>query len=384
MKILVISDDAQAKDRLRKALGAHSDNHEIGMVDLRALGDPEDLATGAMDLILVEGPGEGSPAWSQLEKLSAARPHLPVVVATPDQSAEVLKVAMRSGVREVVALEEEAIRDVVLRMLGRIEASSGHSQARVIAFLPAKGSSGSTFLATSLGYSLSSRSGKKVLLIDLNLECGDAVLFASEREPEFTLADICRQIQRLDASFLEACATTKHPNFSILAAPGDPESAILVKPEHIEALISLARDRYDYIILDTDRVMNAVNIKALDLADSIFTVMEETLPYVRDAKRLLNIYHGLGYPREKLRLLVNRHQKGGEISLDDISKALEVPVAQAIPNNYKGVVSSINQGIPLAILSPKDPVVRAIEELADSIGGKPHQEGSWLGRLFHG
>ncbi|MEZ5610216.1 MAG: AAA family ATPase [Rhodocyclaceae bacterium] len=51
-----------------------------------------------------------------------------------------------------------------------------------------KGGSGASFLATNLGYALAERSGKRVLLIDLNLQFGDAVLYVSDHRPNISLA----------------------------------------------------------------------------------------------------------------------------------------------------------------------------------------------------
>lgn len=385
MKILLVSDDKRAQERLRNALGAHAAESDIIAADTQVLMRPEELIATPADLVIIEGLGRDTAAWVALERVTARRPQLPIVVATSQQSAEMMQLAMRSGVREVVALEEAALGEMLQRMSVRIAAANGRPTGKVLAFVPAKGSGGATFIATSLAYSLSSRSGKRVLLIDLNLECGDASLFVSDKEPEFTLADVCRQIQRLDASFLAACTVTPYAGFSVLAAPGDPEAAMQVKPEHIDVILGVAVENYDYVIFDVDRVMVATSVRALDASDQIFTVVQETLPSLRDAKRLFKNFSSLGYPKEKLRLVVNRHHKGLDISLDDVEKTLEMPVkvSLVIPNSYHSVAGSINQGIPLAILVPHDPVVHAIDAIAEAVGGKPAQADGIINRLLH-
>lgn len=383
MKILLISDDKRAQDRMKSALGEHASEHEITVADTHILQKPDEISVMPADLMVIEGMGKEATAWTALEHVIARRPQLPVVVATSQQSAELLQLAMRCGVREVVGIDEVSLRDVMQRMMARIAAASGHAAGKIIAFIPAKSSSGATFLATSLGYSLSSRSAKRVLLIDLNLECGDAALFVSDKEPESTLADVCRQIQRLDESFLAACTVTPYPGFSVLAAPGDPEAALLVKPEHLVEILRVAVNNYDYVILDVDRIMGGVSIHALDAANIIFAVIQESLPYLRGSRRLLKIFSGLGYLQEKTRFLVNRHHKGEDISVEDIEKTLEVKVSHVVPNSYRSVVSSVNQGVPLAILIPNDPIVRSIEEIADAVGGRPPESGGWFNRIFH-
>ena len=48
-------------------------------------------------------------------------------------------------------------------------------------------------------------------------------------------------------------------------------------------LLNVAVNHYDFVILDSGRVLDAVTIKALDRANYVFPVMQLTLPFVRDA-----------------------------------------------------------------------------------------------------
>ena len=80
-----------------------------------------------------------------------------------------------------------------------------------------------------------------------------------------------------------------------------------MKPEHVEALIRLAKQHYDFVVLDIGRTLNATSVKALDYADNIFLVLQQTLPFIRDTKRLIKILLSLGYAKAKINLLINRY-----------------------------------------------------------------------------
>ena len=50
--------------------------------------------------------------------------------------------------------------------------------------------------------------------------------------------------------------------------------------------------RFDVVVIDAGRSLTSVTLQALDLADRIYAVLQLTLPYVRDGKRLRG-RHGL-------------------------------------------------------------------------------------------
>jgi len=129
--------------------------------------------------------------------------------------------------------------------------------------------------------------------------------------------------------------------------------------------------------------MDELTIKALDRAHKIFLVMQTMLPHVRNANRMMTLFRSLGYPQDKVELLINRHWKNGEIGLNDIRASLGITKMRTIPNGYKEVARAINQGMPLALVSKSSLVLRAISELAQTLLPKPDQIQSGLfGRLF--
>jgi pilus assembly protein CpaE len=339
------------------------------------------------DLFILDGLCRGPDDLAAVEQAGMRHPGMAFIVLSETQTPELLLKAMQIGVRDV--LPSPASAEALLAAVERIErkAAAGATPARkgkILAFLPCKGGSGSTFLAANLGYTLAAGLDKKVALLDLNLQFGDASLFISDHVPANTLADVARNIARLDASFLASSMVDVLPNFGVLAAPEDPEHAAEVRPEHIDVLLDLARAHYDHVILDIGRNLTAATVKALDHADVIFPVLQETLPFIRDAKRLIHALYGLGYARDKIHLIINRYEKGGDIRLEDVERALEMKVFSTIPNSFEAVSKSVNQGVPIMKIARHDPVTKALRELAqDLVEGGDAKKGGWLAHLLH-
>lgn len=338
------------------------------------------------DVLVIDRPSIEDGDLEQLERFSSQHPRIACVALSTERDPEFLMHAMRAGVREVLpSPATSATLYPAIERIGEKLERRGQSSGKVLAFISCKGGSGATFLATNLGYALAASGKKKVALIDMNLQFGDASLFVSDQKPLATLSDVAQQIHRLDPSFLASSMLSITPNYGVLAAPSDPAHANDVKPDHIDAILKLARRQYDFILLDVGRSLDAVSIRALDHADHIYPILQTTLPYIRDSKRLLNVFRSLEYGKDKIHLIVNRHDKGGEIRLKDLEGAFDAEVSITIPNHYDAAAGSVNQGVPVLQLSPTSPLSAALVDLASKLSGETVAEPagtSWLSKLL--
>ena len=380
MKIAVISPNKNHLQDIGKVLEAQS--HAVVLID----GGKSRMRTVAdevqPDLMLVDGMCCDPNELVQVEHVITHFPKIAVILLCASQTPEFLINSMRAGVREVLPspVSAEALQAAVSRIAAKLTGVHGKSTGKVLAFMPCKGGSGTTFLATNLGYQLAET--RSVLLIDLNLQFGDALSFVYDGKPASTLADVAHDISRLDASFLAASSVKIAANYSILAAPEDISKAMEIKPEHIDAILGLAVTQYDFVLLDMSRTLDTLAIKALDRAYRIFPVLQAGLPSLRHANKLLPVFKSLGYPQDKIELIVNRFEKGSEISLDDIQRSLGTANLRTVPNSYKEVNASINHGDALAEVTRSNAVTKNLAEFALSLSPKQEESRSLLDRLL--
>ena len=335
-------------------------------------------------LVIVDASGFEPGEADLLERVSKHYPMASFMLLTREQQQDLLIRAMRAGVREVLQLP--LVHRAFHEAMDRVADSAGMSNLRdgkVLAFISCKGGSGATFLSTNFGYALATLADRKVLLIDLHGQFGDATLYVSDQKAAMTLSDVCRQIARLDGAFLDSCLVHITPGFGILAAADDPAHAVDLKAEHMDAILRIARQHYDYIVLDVGRQIDAISLRALDSADAIYPVLQLGLPDIRDGRRLLDIFRSLGYPTENTRLIVNRYEKGGKLRLQDLQSALGADVMHTVPNDYLAVTDSVNQGVPALQLSRSAPVSRSLAELVELITARRVADSKGLfDRLF--
>lgn len=380
MKIAVISPNRRHLEEVGGVLEANGHTtsmFEGGKSRMREIAEREQP-----DLMLVDGMCCDTAELAQVEYVTTHHPSVAVVLLCSSHTPEFLINSMRAGVREVLPspVTAPALEAAVSRVAAKLAGAPSRKIGKILAFMPCKGGAGATFLATNLGWQLAET--KSVLLIDLNLQFGDALAFVHDGKAPLTLADVAKDIGRLDASLLAASTVNVAPNYSILAAPEDLAQAMEVKPEHIDAILSLAVTQYDFVLLDVARSLDTIAIKALDRAWRVFPVLQSSLPDLRNAAKLLEAFRSLGYPQEKTELIVNRFDKGGEIGIDQVRRSLGSVRLNTVPNSYREVNASINHGDPLIRTSRGNAVARHLADLALSLSPRPEESRGLLGRIF--
>lgn len=338
------------------------------------------------DLVVLDLPAADEPAMAQIEAALLKAPGTHLMLVTPEHSAAFLRRAMRAGVREVLPapLGREVLQEAIqqAQSLLSLQTHPRSQDGQVLAFIACKGGAGNTFLATNLAYALA-KQGKRVAVLDLNLYLGDAAVLLSDSRPMSTVVDLVRQTQRLDPTLLDSSMIKVNSNLHVLAAPDSPEHVNEVSGAGVAKLIELARSRYDFVVMDVSRTLDTVAVMALERADAIFLTLQLDIPFIRASRRMADVFRILGYPGRKLSVVVNRYEKGGSISLEDVEKATLLKVGRTIPNSFSGVSASVNQGVPLEEISPRDPVARALHEWAQQLAPAAADEHEgWLRRLM--
>jgi pilus assembly protein CpaE len=220
--------------------------------------------------------------------------------------------------------------------------------------------------------------------VDLDLELGEVSLLLGV-QPRFNFVDLVQNFHRMDSGLLTSYIEQHSSGVHLLSAPFHPEKAEVVSGEEIRRILHFLRQHYDYVIVDTPKSFSPVTLAAVDQSDLVFLVANLDLPSLRNIQRGLPMLRRiLARGEEQLRLIVNRYQADGDISLDDVSRTLGLKVFWTVSNDYIAVVESINTGKPI-VLNGNSAYTRDIKALGAQIAGlRPEGtgRGGVVGRLF--
>jgi pilus assembly protein CpaE len=254
----------------------------------------------------------------------------------------------------------------------RVEAPLADN-ARLIAIQSLRGGIGCSSLAVNIALALNGLWASPTLLIDLVLTAGQVALMLNTPLKR-TWADLGRTAPaELDADMLQTIIGQHESGLRVIAAPTYPVEAEELSAELLEAVIALLRPQYDYIVADLPHDFSNVAIQTLDAADLILLPVAPEIASLRAAAAALDTYGKLGYPAEKMRLILNWTFERGGLPAKDIQKALRLPLALILPFAPDKFVGAINRGRPLLAGQPEDPLSGILEDFAFQLSKERHK-----------
>jgi pilus assembly protein CpaE len=366
ISVVVLSTGLENFKDIRRAITA--EEH----VKLLAGGnDPDQLYEEIVRLkpdvaIIALGPNADT-AVRFIEKLNGECPGTALISAAQDASPDLILKSLRAGAREFlrIPISAEELRTVLSRISEfslKRQAETPKKKGRMVSVFSSKGGCGTSFIATNLAASTAS----KTVLVDLNLQAGDLPLFLG-LDAKYSIADMVEKRQRLDDELINSLVTPHSANLSLLAAPREADSADEIEPQHIFEVLQKLREHFDYVVLDPQHTFDSITLAALDQSDEIILVLTLDIPAIRSTQRALEIFDRLGYPRKKVRIVVNRWSKQIDLELKQVEKFLGEPVIGFVPSDYQTAVGSINLGTPLVQAEPTSRIALEIRRIAEQI-----------------
>ena len=340
----------------------------------RLLADCEDsnkLLTDVMRLkpaaaIIALDPTNAELDFKLIKQLATTCTGTAIITAAYDTSPSLILRSIRSGASEflqlpIVAEEFETVLDRVAEFWSNHRSTTIKS-GRIVGIFSNKGGTGVSFLATNLAAAMN----VNTLLADLNLQVGDAASFLGV-DPKYSLSDFVLNRSRLDDALINSMISPYSAHLSLLAAPAEPHEAEDIEAQHVTEVLHVLAQRYQYLFLDLQHTFDPITVAGLDLADQILLVMTLDIPGIRSTKRALKVFERLGYPRNKVKVVVNRWTKNIDVELHKVEAHLDEQLLGLIPNDYRKVMDSINLGRPLVETEPSSKITIEIKRIAGII-----------------
>jgi pilus assembly protein CpaE len=339
------------------------------------------------DVLVLHLPNDdGGELSALLERPASMRP--PLLVVSADNDAGLMRLAMKAGARDFVAGDAglpdlDASIDSIRDDLQARPAETGE----LIALINAKGGSGATFLACNLAHVTAKLSAEATAVVSLDMQFPNLPAYF-DMKLRYGLLQALDSAEELDAVALDAYMSVHDSGLKLLAArPEDFRFSYDSAAERANRLFDLFSQQYAHVFVDVPRRFDEMTAQIVSRASKVVLVLQQSLPHVQDATRVVQIMRDqLGVPTERIALVVNRFDKKAEIQLEDIQQALPGVAGYTLPNYFKLVAESINLGVPMLDHARNSELTRALIKLQSHLvsvaGAEAQAGGSKLSSLF--
>lgn len=249
---------------------------------------------------------------------------------------------------------------------------------KVIPVTQARGGVGATTVAVNLACSLTANRSSlfhkaeksRVVLLDFDLQFGNANVFL-DIEDNGGFLQIIEAIEEPDDHFLVSTLQSHSLGFDVLCAPVPVVPLHSLRVDLIESMIAILQKRYDYIVVDLPRAVVDWVEPILKQASRLVLVMDTSVPCVRHARRLKDLYReeNVGLPvecvinRDKRPVIKSEHVREAE-------KVLETQLRHWLPDNPKLARTAVNIGRPVVDIKPRSDIGKALAKLATAISAE--------------
>jgi len=364
---IFITGACEGLPELWEALGRHAEIELVGRSEqVRAGAGP--LTGGHLQAVLHATRSSALP----VDDLAAIREYTqaPIVLLASGESSALLEDALDADVADVLLLPQ-LTENVVFAIRkashsGR-RAQGGRAQGsgRVITVFSPKGGTGKTVMATNLSVSFAKHAGKRTLLLDLDLQFGDAAIMLGI-EPDKTIQDLVTAPGELDPEKL-AGYISRHPSgLDVLPAPIRPEDAELVTEAKLVRLMEVAKESYDLIVVDTSPFFHGPMLATLDQTDDLLLVCGLEVPTIKNVRLSLQTLQLLSFPPDRIRVVLNRANSNVGMKRGEVEAALEAKIRFEVPSD-RAVPLAVNRANPAVLSDPKSDFGRALREMSKSL-----------------
>jgi pilus assembly protein CpaE len=363
--ILKLFADSVPLVRLDRHLGEYRvDDHE-SVLDW--IGNP------APDVCLLDFDHDRRSAALVAERIHAESPETAIFAVSSQHQSDLIIQAMRSGCSEylVKPLDSEQLLNAIARVGGRRREKKEQAKAQVLAFVGAKGGCGVTTIVTQLGAVLAKSYSRRVLILDLHHDFGDAALYLGLTKYRYHSYELVENTDRLDAELLQSFVLHHSSGLDLIPGPQGIEPTRPISPGALAQTLEFLRLRYELILVDLPPGLNDEHLELIRYCDHVNIVAVAEVSALRNVVRQADYFARKEISVDRVRVILNRHQRRGIISEDQIEKVIGQKIFWKVPNHYVQMLKSISGGDPLGQAANSE-VAKNLNEWAGIIGKKPN------------
>jgi pilus assembly protein CpaE len=250
-----------------------------------------------------------------------------------------------------------------------------HGRATLIVVFSGKGGAGTSMVATNLAVALAGGTDGRAVLIDSDLQFGDAAAMLHVESHLLTIADLAAAGEDIEASLLDDVLATGPAELRVLRSAPSPEIAEIVTASRLRAMIRAISKSYEFVVVDTPSHLDERMVEAFDLADRVLVVTSYNLTAVRSAKASIALIEALGVSRDRIGVVLNHTRPRVSYRREDVEELLACRAVADLPYDPR-VDQSLDSGSPIVLAQPRAELSRRLMMLAGNVSSPSATQGA--------
>lgn len=207
-----------------------------------------------------------------------------------------------------------------------------NNKGKIISITSVKGGVGKTTTLLNLA-GIYFQLKKRVLIIDLDLFSGSIAvsLDIKNKKDVFMLIE---SISNNRFTSLKDYISNYNNGIDVLASPKDPRQALKIDAKYIPIIFDIAKREYDVILVDTNHVMDEINLNILDYSDNTLFIISNDIPDLKNMKSLVSIFKDAEKYNYLICLNNSKDNSKSFISLFDIKNIIKKNINYTISKNF--------------------------------------------------
>ena len=240
-------------------------------------------------------------------------------------------------------------------------------QAKVITVTSVKGGTGKSTTTLALAGILSNKK-QKTIIIDMDLHAGiiAAALNLKVNKDIYTLVNDYMNHTLKD---IDEYITKYNDYIDILPAPKDPRSVGKINSQYIDIILKKLKYKYDVILIDTNHIIDNINLVTFDNSDHIIYVITSNLMDLKNMKTMLAIYKDMNLT--KYTIILNEALSKEHLTTYEVTSFLDKQIEYVLPANsfIKNMQKIIMEGkiVTLEKTYQKEKATLILTKLLDKI-----------------
>jgi pilus assembly protein CpaE len=333
--------------------------------------------TSTPNLIIIESLLDRAHMLGELDRLAeVCDPSTKVVAIGHVNDVLLYRAVLRRGVSEYLVAPV-----TVLQIIESISAIYMGPESglvgQVIAFVGAKGGSGSSTVCHNTAFAMASALNSDVVIADFDLPFGTAGLDFN-RDPLNGIVDALASPERLDEMMLDRLLSRCSDHLSLFAAPGTLDRPYDLDPSSCETVLDVVRENVPWTAVDVPHLWTAWAKQVVLSADHVVITAAPDLANLRNTKNLVDQLIGSRPNADHAPLLVLNQvgvPKRPEISVKDFSYAIELEPKIRIDFDAQLFGTAANNGQMIQEVSYKSKAAEAFRSLANLLTDRSEQKG---------